>query len=138
MGSFTPLVLGTNGGMGTESHRFLKHLAEKLSQKDGEPYHFVIAWLRTLLSFEILRSVHTSVRGSRTPFRKIGDFIDGCCLNFNSAGIHLFYVIIITIIIIILFFGGSHFLMRYFNFVTSYIGHFYTRIVMALKKTSSA
>ena len=88
MGSFTPLVFGTNGGMGTESHRFLTHLAEKLSQKDGEPYHFVIAWLRTLLSFEILRSVHASVRGSRTPFRKLGDFIDDCRLNFIAAGIH--------------------------------------------------
>ena len=40
MGSFTPLVFGTNGGMGTECHSFLKHLAEKLSQKEGDPYHF--------------------------------------------------------------------------------------------------
>ena len=87
MGSFTPLVFGTNGGMGIESHRFLKRLAEKLSQKDDKPYHFVIAWLRTLLSFENLRSAHTSVRGSRTHFRKIGDFIDDCRLNFNAAGI---------------------------------------------------
>ena len=72
--------------MGIDSHRFLKHLAKKLSQKDGEPYNFVIAWLRTLLSFEILRSVHSSVRGSRTPFCEIGDFVDDC--RFNAAGIH--------------------------------------------------
>ena len=71
MGSFTPLVFGTNGGMGTECHLFLKHLAEKLSQKDGDPYHFVITWLRTLLSFEILRSVHMSVRGSRAPLKGV-------------------------------------------------------------------
>ena len=32
MGSFIPLVFGTNGGMGTECHHFLKHLAEKLSK----------------------------------------------------------------------------------------------------------
>ena len=29
MGSFTPLVFGTNGGMGNECQRFLKHLADK-------------------------------------------------------------------------------------------------------------
>ena len=88
MGSFTPLVFGTNGRMGTECHHFLKHLVEKLSHKDGDPYHFVITWLRTLLPFEILRSVHMSVRGSRTPIRMMGDFIDDCRVNFIVAGIH--------------------------------------------------
>ena len=35
------------------------------------------AWIRTLLSFEVLRSVHTCVRSFRTLFHKIpqGDFI---------------------------------------------------------------
>ena len=86
MECFTPLVFGTSGGMGSKCHRFLKHLAEKLSQKDGD--HFVITQLRTPLSFEILRSVHMSVRGSRTPFHKMGDFIDDCRINFIAAGIH--------------------------------------------------
>ena len=78
MGSFTPLVYETNGGMGADCNCFLKRLAEKLSEKNEEPYHITITWIRTLLSFEILRSVHTCVRGSRTPFHKIpqGDFID--------------------------------------------------------------
>ena len=34
MGSFTPLVLGTNSGMGADCNRFLKRLAEKLSEKN--------------------------------------------------------------------------------------------------------
>ena len=38
MGSFTPLVFGTNGGMGNECQRFLKHVADKIAQKDTEPY----------------------------------------------------------------------------------------------------
>ena len=63
MGSFTPLVFGTNGGMGNECQRFLKHLADKIAQKDTEPYSTVIAWLRTQISFELLRSVHACVRG---------------------------------------------------------------------------
>ena len=87
MGSFTPLVFGTNGGMGADCNCFLKRLAEKLSEKNEEPYHITITWNRTLLSFEILRSVHTCVRGSRTPFHKIpfGDFIDDCRLNASQA-----------------------------------------------------
>ena len=37
MGSFTPLVFGTNGGMGADCNCFLKHLAEKVSEKNEEP-----------------------------------------------------------------------------------------------------
>ena len=87
MGSFTPLVFGTNGGMGNECQRFLKHLADKIAQKDTEPYHVVITWLRTQISFELLRSVHACVRGSRTPFRsKIEQSLD-CKINAASADI---------------------------------------------------
>ena len=57
------------------------------AQKDTEPYHVVISWLRTQISFELLRSVHACVRGSRTPFRsKIEQLLD-CKVNFASADI---------------------------------------------------
>ena len=87
MGSFTALVFGTDGGVGADCNCFLKRLAEKLSEKNEEPYHITISWIRKLLSFEILRSVHTCVRGSRTPFHKIAqrDFIDDCRLNATKA-----------------------------------------------------
>ena len=42
IGSFTPLVFGTNGGMGADCDCFLKRLAEKLSEKNEEPYHITI------------------------------------------------------------------------------------------------
>ena len=85
MGSFTPLVFGTNGEMGADCNCFLKRLAEEALRKEWEPYH--ITWIKSLLSFEILRSVHTCVRGSRTPFHKIpqGDFIDDCRLSATQA-----------------------------------------------------
>ena len=87
MDSFTPLVFGTNGGMGNECQRFLKHLADKIAQKDTEPYHIVITWLRTKISFELLRSVHARVRGSRTPFcNKIEQSLDWK-INLASADI---------------------------------------------------
>ena len=83
MGSLPPLLFGTNGGMGAHYNCFLKRLAQKSSEKNEEPYRITITWIRTLLSFEILRSVHTCVRCSRTPFHKIlqRDFIDDCRLN---------------------------------------------------------
>ena len=56
MGCFTPLVFETNGGMGADCNCFLKRLAEKLSEKNEEPYHITITWIRTLLSFEILNT----------------------------------------------------------------------------------
>ena len=70
-----------------ECQRFLKHLADKIAQKDTEPYHVVITWLRTQISFELLRSVHACVRGSRTPFRsKLEQSLD-CKINVASADI---------------------------------------------------
>lgn len=66
-GTFTPLVMGTNGGMGNECHVFLQELAKKLSIKQNEDYPTVITWLRTKLSFEILKSTILCVRGSRVP-----------------------------------------------------------------------
>ena len=89
MGFFTPLVYETNGGMGSDYNCSLKRLAEKISEKNEEPYHITIAWIRALLSFKILSFVHTCVRGSRTPFHKIlqGDFIDDCRLNPSQAGV---------------------------------------------------
>ena len=68
-GVFTPLVFGTNGGMGTECQMFLKQLTTSLAEKTGEKYSDVATWIRTRVSMEILKSSITCVRGSRTPFR---------------------------------------------------------------------
>jgi len=87
MGSFTPLVFGTNGGMGKECKLFLSNLVEKRSRKNGESYASAISWLRTRISFEILRSVHTCVRGSRIPFHKNADFLDDFSVNARNVDI---------------------------------------------------
>ena len=42
MGSFTPLVFETNGGIGADCNCFLKHLAEKRLEKSEELYHITI------------------------------------------------------------------------------------------------
>ena len=69
-GSFTPLVFGTNGGMGDECLIFLKQLTTKIAEKKGNTYAETITWLRTKLSFAILKSVLLCVRGTRIPFYK--------------------------------------------------------------------
>ena len=69
-GAFTPLVFGTNGGMGEECSQFISALANKLSEKGEHSYSQIVTWIRTRLSIEIMRSALLCVRGSRTPFRK--------------------------------------------------------------------
>ena len=64
---FTPLVIGTNGGMGDECEKFLKNLAELLANEDGEEYSDVMMSLRTMLSFQVLRATVLCVCGSRRP-----------------------------------------------------------------------
>ena len=74
-GAFTPLVFGTNGGLG-ECARFLSSLSAKISLKDDETYAHTITWIRTKLSFEILRSAIACVRGARIPFHTMDEIRD--------------------------------------------------------------
>ena len=51
-GVFTPLVFGTNGGMGRECQMFVKHLATLLAEKTGDKYSDTVTWLRTRISMD--------------------------------------------------------------------------------------
>ena len=55
-GTFTPLVFTTTGGMSDECQRYHIRLAELLAVKKQESYASTIAWIRTRVSFAILRS----------------------------------------------------------------------------------
>ena len=87
MGIFTPLVFGTNGGMGLDCQNVLRTLANKLSTKNDESYASFISWLRIQLSFAILRTVHRCVRGSRYPFKSREVSED---FTLAVAGLHLY------------------------------------------------
>ena len=54
--TFTPLVFTTTGGMAEECRRYHGRLAELLADKKGEEYATTISWIRTKVSFAILRS----------------------------------------------------------------------------------
>ena len=69
-GTFTPLVFNTTGGMAPECERYHSRLAELLSIKKDETYAATITWIRTKVSFAILRGALLCLRGSRTPHRK--------------------------------------------------------------------
>ena len=64
-GTFTPLIFSTHGGVGPEAQQFHKHLADKISEKNGERYGTIMTWIRCKLSFLILRACLTCLRGSR-------------------------------------------------------------------------
>ena len=66
-GTFTLLVLG----MSNECQRYHSRLAELLAIKKQESYASTIAWIRTRVSFAILRSALVCLRGSRSRRRTI-------------------------------------------------------------------
>ena len=70
-GTFTPLVFTTTGGMGEECKRYHNRLAELVAAKKGEVYANTVSWIRSKVSFAILRAALLCLRGSRTPKRTI-------------------------------------------------------------------
>ena len=65
IGTFTPLIFTTTGGMGEECRRYHSRLAELLANKKGEVYSKTMAWIGAKISFSILRSALLCLRGSR-------------------------------------------------------------------------
>ena len=80
--SFTPLCMTVDGLLGSETHTFLKRMADKLSIKWDRPYSTVIYWLRTRLSFALLRATNLCVRGTRAKIRTI-NLEDGAEITIN-------------------------------------------------------
>ena len=86
-GSFTPLVFGTNGGMGNECRKFTDELSRQLATKQNETYSDVVSWLRVRLSMEIVRSTILCIRGSRTPFRRNENIAEDIRLENVESGV---------------------------------------------------
>ena len=69
-GTFTPLVFCSAGGMAPECHLFFKKLASMIADHRKENYSIVSSWVKTKLSFALLRSTVLCIRGTRHPFYK--------------------------------------------------------------------
>ena len=64
-GTFTPLVFSTSGGMGTEAHRLVKRLAQRMEIATGQRYSDSVSFIRKRLRFELLKTTVIALRGDR-------------------------------------------------------------------------
>ena len=64
-GTFTPLVFSSCGGNGFETGAFVSKLTEKLAEKKDLAASVVSNYIRTKVSFELVRSQVACIRGSR-------------------------------------------------------------------------
>ena len=64
-GTFTPLVFSTSGGAGQEATRFMKTVAQKISESTNQQYSHVMAFVRRRYRFALLRTCIIALRGYR-------------------------------------------------------------------------
>ena len=76
-GSFTPIVLSALGGFGLETSRFMAKVFEKVAEKKDLEMSVVSNYIRTKISFELVRSQVACVRGSRS--------LKALAINVNDA-----------------------------------------------------
>ena len=70
-GSFTPLIFAHSGGSSRETEKFISVLSTKISEKRDLSISLVTNWIRTKLSFALLRSAILCIRGSRNRQTKV-------------------------------------------------------------------
>ena len=63
--SFTPLIITIYGAVGIECRTFVSKFSEFLAIKRDLPKSTVTSWVRTKISFALIRSMLISLRGSR-------------------------------------------------------------------------
>ena len=65
-GTFSPLIFSCTGGAGPSATRVIQQVARKLSLKNDDSYANIITFIRTKISFALLRSSVLCLRGSRS------------------------------------------------------------------------
>ena len=68
-GTFTPLVFSCFGGMSRECSYFYKRLSEKIAEKRDLHISETTCFIRTRISFSLVKSLVLCIRGSRTVRR---------------------------------------------------------------------
>ncbi len=69
---FTPFCCSVDGMLGVEAEVFLKIIGERLAVKWDSSYGEMMGWLRSRLSFAVLRSAIVCIRGNRSKWRCLG------------------------------------------------------------------
>ena len=70
-GSFTPLVFSSFGGMSVECGNFYNRVAEKIAEKRDIASSVAKSWIRTKISFSLLRTTHLCIRGTRRKLYEV-------------------------------------------------------------------
>ena len=70
-GCFTPLVFSIYGGMGREGRTFYDRLADILAEKRKVKKSITTNWIRTKISFALLKTCLLCLRGSRSINRNV-------------------------------------------------------------------
>ena len=83
-GSFTPLVFSCSGGMGPLATVVYKRIASLISERSNQSYSMTLYWLRCKLSFSLLQSAITCLRGSRSTKHHF-DFSDAINLIYREG-----------------------------------------------------
>ena len=68
-GSFTPVVLSAYGGLGREAEKFVSLLSVKIAEKRDVPLSTITNFIRTKLSFILVKSQVMCIRGYRKIWR---------------------------------------------------------------------
>ena len=63
--SFTPAVFLTTGGMSKECKRFVNKVTDLIARKRKERYCDVVRHVRTMIRFEMLRTILIALHGYR-------------------------------------------------------------------------
>ena len=69
-GFFTPLVFSCFGGMSHECKMFFKHITNLIADKRNETYQNVTRWIKTKISFALLKVALICLRGYRGKFKE--------------------------------------------------------------------
>ena len=64
--SFSPLVFTSSVSMSPRASIFFKRLADIISNKRVQEYSITMNWVRTIISFAVLRSAIMCLRGNRS------------------------------------------------------------------------
>ena len=72
--TFNPLVFACTGGAGPSASKVMSRLALKISEKGYDSYSDAISFIRTKISFALLRSSVLCLRGCRALKRQIDHF----------------------------------------------------------------
>ena len=70
--AFTPFVVSVDGILGKEAKTLIDRLSDRLASKWGKSYEETVSWVRTRLSFAVLRATDLCIWGSRTRWRSLG------------------------------------------------------------------